>query len=53
MCYLSIDSMFSETPDTVFLQEVVAFSFDLIRQLLPEYEMHSGEFMFSTIVIDK
>jgi hypothetical protein len=32
----------SEEPDAVFLQEVVPIAYDLIRNLLPEYNSYTG-----------
>jgi hypothetical protein len=34
--------IYREEPDAVFLQEVVPIAFDLIQQLLPEYNFHAG-----------
>jgi hypothetical protein len=34
--------IFSERPDAVFLQEVIPMTFELIRDQLSDYELHSG-----------
>ncbi|CAF0850964.1 unnamed protein product [Adineta steineri] len=37
-----IDVIKREEPDAVFLQEVIPIAFDLIRNLLPEYDSYTG-----------
>ncbi|CAF4163412.1 unnamed protein product, partial [Adineta steineri] len=37
-----IDVIKREEPDAVFLQEVIPIAFDLIRNLLPEYDSYAG-----------
>ncbi|CAF1103478.1 unnamed protein product [Adineta steineri] len=37
-----IDVIKREEPDAVFLQEVISIAFDLIRNLLPEYDSYAG-----------
>ncbi|CAF0964540.1 unnamed protein product [Adineta ricciae] len=37
-----IDVIKREEPDVVFLQEVIPVAFDLIRNLLPEYDSYTG-----------
>ena len=39
---ISIFSTRREEPDVVFLQEVIPVAFDLIRNLLPEYDSYTG-----------
>jgi hypothetical protein len=39
---LNIFLISREEPDAVFLQEVVPIAFDLIRNLLPEYNSYTG-----------
>ena len=40
-----------EEPDAIFLQEVVPPSFELLRENLPEYEIHSGDTQSYFVVI--
>ncbi|CAF1119043.1 unnamed protein product [Rotaria sordida] len=40
-----IDVIKREEPDAVFLQEVIPTAFDLIRNLLPEYDSYAGNFI--------
>ncbi|CAF4593928.1 unnamed protein product [Rotaria sp. Silwood2] len=46
-----IDVIKREEPDAVFLQEVIPIAFDLIRNLLPEYDSYTGNTQGYFVVI--